>query len=78
MYDDEIYFEEANLLTNFDASELELYQKAIEVFRDDTLYIDDKAYDGYGNRLNGDYALRTKANKDRSDFWELFRSMERV
>jgi hypothetical protein len=75
MYDDDIYFEKENLLTNFGTSELKTYKKAIEIYGDDTLYIDDVAYDSWGNRLNGDYALRTKEYKDRSEFWELFRSL---
>lgn len=65
-------FEGGGVLTNFSASDLEVYQKAIKDFGDDTLYISSIAYDCSGNRLYGDYSLRTISYKDRSEFWKLF------
>jgi len=75
-FDDEIGFEEQNLLTNFDESMLPIYRKALSLMKDTDLYIDNQAYNCYGNLLNGYYALRTMGYRDRSDFWEIFRQIE--
>jgi len=74
-YDD--WFEEEDLLTNFTEKELPLYEKTIQEFGDDTLFISDEAFSGQGRRLEGHYSLRTKEHKDRSDFWELFDSIRK-
>lgn len=74
-YDEKGRFEEEDLLTNFSAHKLPLYEKAVKEFGDDTLYISDTAYDCRGRRLNGYCSLRTTIHKDRSDFWRLFNSL---
>ena len=74
--DDENCYEEEDLLTNFNSEQLPLYEKALNKFGDKSLFIGDKAYNNQGNLLEGYYALRTKTNQDRSDFWELFRNIE--
>jgi len=79
MYDydfDETGFEEPNLLTNFDESMLPIYEKALSLLNDTDLYIDEQAYNCYGHLLSGYYALRTLGYRDRTDFWEIFRSIE--
>jgi len=68
-------YHEESLLTNFGADQLLIYEKALKDFEDDTLYIDNQAYDRRGNLIDNYYALRTKLNKDRSDFWKLFRGI---
>ena len=75
-YDDEICYEEEDLLTNFSSEQLPLYEKILNKFGDKSLFISDKAYNNQGNLLEGYYALRTKTNQDRSIFWEFFRSIE--
>ena len=74
-YDDDYGFEEDDLLTNFSGYQLELYQKAIKGFGDETLYISDVAYDNRGRRLSGDYSLRVTKHKDRSEFWKFFNEL---
>jgi len=69
-------YHEESLLTNFGADQLLIYEKALKDFGDDTLYIDNQACDRRGNLIDNYYALRTKSNKDRSDFWKLFRGIE--
>jgi hypothetical protein len=73
----ENWFEEEDLLTNFNENELPLYKKAIQEFGDDTLFISDEAYTSNGYEINGYYSLRTTAHKDRSDFWRLFEILEK-
>lgn len=68
-------FDGDHLLTNFCAEELWKYEKAVEQFGDDTLYICEDAYDRAGNLLFGYYALRSSKCADRSEFWKLFRSI---
>jgi len=68
---------EEDLLTNFHSKDLELYRKAIELFGDNTLYISCKAFDRNGRTLKDCYSLRTKKDKDRSDFWNLFRTLRK-
>jgi hypothetical protein len=70
-------FEEDDLLTNFNEDKLPIYKMAIEEYGDDTLYIDEEAYDRRGNKITGYYALRTYSNKDRSSFWSIYRSIEK-
>lgn len=73
---DEMFFEEDNLLTNFSDQDLPQYKKAVEIFNDDSLYIDEVAFDGFGRLLEGHHALRTNSNKDMSSFWRLFKSLK--
>ena len=69
--------QDSSLITNFFVSELSHYEKAIEMFGDDTLYIDSGAFDCNGRRLPDSLALRTKDfDKDRTDFWDVFDSLE--
>jgi hypothetical protein len=65
------------LLTNFFDWDLPIYKEATKVYGDKTLYIDKNAYGRNGVKLEGQYALRTNMSKDRSDFWELFRSIQK-
>ena len=74
LYDYDEYHEE-NLLTNFGADQLSIYETAVKDFGDTSLYIDNQAYDRRGNLIENYYALRTKSKKDRSDFWKLFRGI---
>jgi len=68
-------YHEENLLTNFGADQLSIYETAVKDFGDTSLYIDNQAYDRRGNLIENYYALRTKSKKDRSDFWKLFRGI---
>jgi len=68
-------YHEENLLTNFNVDQLPIYEKALKDFGDSSLYITDQAYDNRGRLLSDYYSLRTKSNKDRSDFWKLFRGI---
>lgn len=80
-FDDLDYgFEEEDLLTNFTEGKLQKYQKAISIYAnrysDTSLYIDDKAYNSRGRKLEGYYALRTtEPYKMRSEFWDIFNSI---
>lgn len=77
-HEDEVCFEEENLLTNFSEKDLPLYEKVIEEFGDNSLYISEEAYDSYGNCLEDDYSLRTKKPyADRTSFWRLFDSIKK-
>jgi len=72
---DDYGFHEENLLTNFNADQLSIYEEAVKDFGDTSLYIDNQAYDRRGNLIENYYALRTTSRKDRSDFWKLFRGI---
>lgn len=69
-------FIEEDLLTNFPARQLGLYRKAIKEYGDTTIYISDEAYDIKGRSLNEYYSLRTDVNRNRSDFWALFKKLK--
>lgn len=66
------YIKEPSLITNFDKSDLHIYQKAIELSGHSELYITDDATDIWGNRLTYLLALRSKECQDLSDFWDMF------
>ncbi|WP_395546783.1 MULTISPECIES: hypothetical protein [unclassified Lacrimispora] len=68
-------FIEVDLLANFPARQLGLYQKVVKEYGDTTIYISDEAYDIMGNSLQGYYSLRTKSNCNRSGFWKLFNKL---
>jgi len=74
-WDDYDGYDKENLLTNFSADQLSIYEEAVKYFGDTSLYIDNQAYDRMGNLIDNYYALRTNSNKDRSDFWKLFRGI---
>jgi len=71
------WFEEEDLLINFTEKQLPLYEKAVQEFGDDTLFISDETYHSNGFRLEGYYSLRTKEHKDRHEFWNLFDSIRK-
>jgi len=71
------WFEEDDLLTNFTKDELTLYEKTIEKFGDDTLFISDEAFSGQGRKLRDHYSLRTTVHKDRGDFFDLLRRLRK-
>jgi len=74
-WDDYDEYHEESLLTNFGADQFPIYEMAVKDFGDTSLYIDNQAYDRRGNLIGNYYALRTNSNKDRSDFWKLFRGI---
>jgi hypothetical protein len=74
---DELIKNEENLITNFNKEDLYLYEKAIEKY--DALYIDNKAYDGLGNRIKNSYALRTNdIDNMANDFWNVYYEIENL
>jgi len=78
-YEEDLYdfrdFEEEDLLTNFSAYQLPLYEKAVKEYGDDTLYISNEAYNCHGHKMEGSYSLRTVSNNDRTSFWNLLDSL---
>lgn len=66
-----------NLLTNFRECKLPIYQEAIKEFNSDSLFIENDAYDCTGRKLEGYYALKTIKHKDKSEFWKIFRRIEK-
>jgi len=68
---------EENLVTNFGKDDLRLYEKAIEKY--DALFIDNKAYDAFGNRIKNNYALRTKDIENiENDFWNIYYEIQNL
>jgi hypothetical protein len=75
--DDEDWFEEEDLLTNFDDSKLIIYEEAIKRSGENHLFISDKAFDCKGRPLSGRHSLRTKDRQDETRFWKIFREVEK-
>ena len=62
---------------NFEASEEELYRRAIQEYGDPDFKICDDAYDLYGYKLNGLKSLHYYGSKsDIGDFWRILRKLE--
>ena len=74
---EELFPGEVSLITNFDKSDLHIYQKAIELSGHSELYITDDATDIWGNRLTYLLALRSKERQDLSDFWDIFEQIRK-
>ena len=67
-----------NLLTNFDKEERPLYEKAIAMSGETTLYIREEAYDVYGNLIEEYNALCCTEHKDYSEFWRCFEIVQEI
>lgn len=63
-------------IMNFDRSQRELYQKAIDTWGKGRLFITDNAIDVFGDPVPYCLALNTSANKDISDFWEILQKLK--
>jgi hypothetical protein len=71
-------FREKDLLTNFSKQDLPIYEKAVELYGDNDLFISYKAYDIHGNsQSHWLMSLRTKRRKNLSDFWEIFHAIQK-
>lgn len=63
-------FQEENLVTNFEASELALYEAVVEHYGDN-LFITQDAYTMNGHPMTGFYALRCKTPVHKFEIFEL-------
>ena len=68
--------QDENLLTNFDKEDRPLYEKAIAMSGETTLYIREEAYDVYGNLIEEYNALCCTDHKDYSAFWRCFETVK--
>ena len=59
-------------ITTFTKDKEPLYQKAIDEYGDDDLFIEDKAYDIFGRQVYTMKSLHCRCHKDLSKFWEVF------
>jgi Fic family protein len=74
---DDSCLENKNLITNFIKKERPIYQKAIEKYGWDGLYISEDAYWRNGTKDNSLLSLRYKGDQCRnlSEFWKIFREL---
>jgi hypothetical protein len=63
-------------LGNFNKEEKPLYEKAIALYNDKTLFICEKAYTNFGGLLKDYNALWGIKNKDYSAFWRCFETVK--
>ena len=70
--------ENKNLITNFIKKERPIYQKAIEEYGWDGLYISEDAYWRDGTKDKSLLSLRYKGEEcgDLSEFWKIFRELK--
>ena len=68
--------EDEYLLTNFDKSERSIYEKAITLSGETTLFIRENAYDVYGHKIEEYNALCCTEHKDYSAFWRCFKTVK--
>ena len=64
------------LLTNFDKEERPLYEKAIVMSGETTLFIREEAYTTFGSLLQDCNALCCTEHKDYSAFWRCFETVK--
>jgi hypothetical protein len=69
------------LITNFNNSELEKYQKAVTLYNKqinfERLYILDKAFDCESRPLNNYNSLHTNQVADLTEFWKIFDNLDK-
>ena len=68
---------QSGVYAHFDASQITLFEKALQFFSDSSLFICDEAYDNEGRKLKGVYSLRDKEHKDITCFWEKLDFLDR-
>jgi hypothetical protein len=56
-------YEDNTLISNFPKEELELYQKAVELYGKDKVYIDTEAYGAFGIHIPDYYALKNRTEE---------------
>lgn len=75
---EEIYGTNPRFITNFNKKKEPLYRAAIEKYGKPCLRIYKDAYDCTGRKMEDCLSLRCDADvHDLSDFWEIFREMEK-
>ena len=68
--------QDEQLLTNFDKEERPLYEKAIAMSGETTLFIREDAYTAFGGLLEDCNALCCTEHKDYSAFWRCFETVK--
>lgn len=68
--------QDENLLTNFDKKDRPLYEKAIAMFGDATIFVRDEAYDVFGNLIPECNALCCTEQKLYTAFWKCLETVK--
>jgi hypothetical protein len=67
--------DKGTFITNFHSGLRPVYEKAIELSGSKNLFIQDKAFDIWGDRIPELNSLHCSTDEDRRDFWAIYCSL---